>query len=46
MESGTLQYSGTAEELKRSPELLHNAYLLRGAAAPSAIGAGAPQSGG
>jgi branched-chain amino acid transport system ATP-binding protein len=45
MESGTLQYTGTAEELKRSPELLHNAYLLRGAAAPGAIGAGASQGG-
>lgn len=32
MEGGRLQYSGTAAELKERPELLHSAYLLRGAA--------------
>jgi branched-chain amino acid transport system ATP-binding protein len=30
MEGGRIQYSGTAQELKDSPELLHSAYLLRG----------------
>lgn len=33
MEGGVLRYSGTAAELKAQPELLHSAYLLRGAAA-------------
>jgi branched-chain amino acid transport system ATP-binding protein len=38
MEGGVLRYSGTAAELKSSPELLHSAYLLRGAAvAPAAV---------
>ena len=32
MEGGTIQYSGTTGELKDKPELLRNAYLLRGAA--------------
>jgi branched-chain amino acid transport system ATP-binding protein len=32
MESGVLRYSGTAAELKARPDLLHSAYLLRGAA--------------
>jgi branched-chain amino acid transport system ATP-binding protein len=32
MESGQIQYSGTAGELRRNPELLRNAYLLRDAA--------------
>jgi branched-chain amino acid transport system ATP-binding protein len=32
MENGVLRYSGTAAELKERPELLHSAYLLRGAA--------------
>jgi branched-chain amino acid transport system ATP-binding protein len=30
MEGGRLQYSGTAQELKQKPELLHTAYLLHG----------------
>lgn len=30
MEGGHIQYSGTAQELKTNPELLHSAYLLRG----------------
>ena len=33
MEGGVLRYSGTAAELKAHPDLLHSAYLLRGAAA-------------
>jgi len=33
MESGRIQYTGTAEELKRDPELLRSAYLLRDAEA-------------
>jgi branched-chain amino acid transport system ATP-binding protein len=38
MEGGVLRYSGTAAELKASPELLHSAYLLRGAGvAPAAV---------
>ncbi|HTU96483.1 MAG TPA: ABC transporter ATP-binding protein [Solirubrobacteraceae bacterium] len=31
MEGGRIQYSGTAQELQDKPELLHSAYLLRGA---------------
>ncbi len=30
MEGGVIQYSGTAEELRQKPELLHQAYLFRG----------------
>jgi branched-chain amino acid transport system ATP-binding protein len=30
MEAGRLQFSGLAQELREKPELLHNAYLLRG----------------
>jgi branched-chain amino acid transport system ATP-binding protein len=30
MDRGALQYSGTAEELRSNPDLLRNAYLLRG----------------
>jgi branched-chain amino acid transport system ATP-binding protein len=33
MESGRIQYTGTAEELKKNPERLRTAYLLRGAEA-------------
>ena len=47
MEGGTIQYSGTAQELKNNPELLRNAYLLRGTgsaeeirSASEALGAG------
>ena len=29
LEGGTIRYHGTADELKRNPELLHSAYLLR-----------------
>jgi branched-chain amino acid transport system ATP-binding protein len=32
MEGGAIQYSGTAAELRSNPDLLRNAYLLRGAA--------------
>ena len=32
MEGGKIQYSGTAEELRSDPDLLRNAYLLRGTA--------------
>jgi branched-chain amino acid transport system ATP-binding protein len=31
MEGGVLRYSGSAAELKAQPDLLHSAYLLRGA---------------
>jgi len=45
MEGGRIQYSGTAQELREKPELLHSAYLLRGgtgghAAAPVSLPAG------
>jgi branched-chain amino acid transport system ATP-binding protein len=45
MEGGRIQYSGTAQELREKPELLHSAYLLRGrtdghAAAPESLPAG------
>jgi branched-chain amino acid transport system ATP-binding protein len=33
MEGGVIRYSGTAAELRDRPELLHSAYLLRGATA-------------
>ena len=36
-----IRYSGTAAELKAHPDLLHSAYLLRGAAATPADGDGA-----
>ena len=45
MEGGVLRYSGTAAELKAQPDLLHSAYLLRGATAagdPAALATGAP----
>jgi branched-chain amino acid transport system ATP-binding protein len=32
MEGGVIRYSGTAAELREHPDLLHSAYLLRGAA--------------
>jgi branched-chain amino acid transport system ATP-binding protein len=32
MEGGVLRYSGTAAELKKHPDRLHSAYLLRGSA--------------
>jgi branched-chain amino acid transport system ATP-binding protein len=32
MEGGAIQYSGTAAELRSNPDLLRNAYLLRGTA--------------
>ena len=32
MEGGVLRYGGTAAELRDNPDLLHSAYLLRGAA--------------
>ncbi len=31
MEGGRLQFSGDAQQLREKPELLHTAYLLRGA---------------
>jgi branched-chain amino acid transport system ATP-binding protein len=32
LEGGRIRYDGTAEELRRRPDLLHSAYLMRGAA--------------
>ena len=43
MESGRLQYSGTAAELREHPELLHSAYLLRGSDAAEEAAAAAVQ---
>jgi branched-chain amino acid transport system ATP-binding protein len=37
MEGGVVRYSGTASELRDSPDLLHSAYLLRGSTAPPAV---------
>jgi branched-chain amino acid transport system ATP-binding protein len=37
MEGGVLRYSGTAAELRDNPDLLHSAYLLRGATSASAV---------
>jgi branched-chain amino acid transport system ATP-binding protein len=42
MEGGRLQYSGTAKELREKPELLHTAYLLRGATGGEAPAGGKP----
>jgi branched-chain amino acid transport system ATP-binding protein len=39
MESGRMQYSGTAGELREKPDLLHTAYLLRGQAPANGAGA-------
>src|SRR6202012_3536508 len=33
MEGGTIRYSGTADELRKNPDLLSAAYLLRGSTA-------------
>jgi hypothetical protein len=33
MEGGRIRFSGQAQELKDNPELLHSAYLFRGAPA-------------
>jgi branched-chain amino acid transport system ATP-binding protein len=38
MESGRMQYSGTAGELREKPDLLHTAYLLRGQAPANGAG--------
>jgi branched-chain amino acid transport system ATP-binding protein len=39
MEGGRIRFSGSAQELKENPDLLHSAYLFRGA--PTANGAAA-----
>jgi branched-chain amino acid transport system ATP-binding protein len=41
MESGAIQYAGTADELRQNPELLRNAYLLRDAGVANGGHAGA-----
>jgi branched-chain amino acid transport system ATP-binding protein len=38
LEAGRIRYSGTAEELKQHPDVLHSAYLRQGAAAGGAGG--------
>ena len=40
MEGGVLRYSGTAAELRDNPDLLHSAYLLRGATSTGAAPVG------
>ena len=40
LEGGRIRYAGTAEELRRRPDLLHSAYLMRGAAIGDATAAG------
>jgi branched-chain amino acid transport system ATP-binding protein len=45
MEGGVLRYSGTAAELRDNPDLLHSAYLLRGAAGTGAASTGAADPG-
>ena len=42
MEGGRIRFSGSAQELRDNPELLHSAYLYRGASAPNGSPAGAP----
>jgi branched-chain amino acid transport system ATP-binding protein len=42
MEGGRLQFSGTAEQLRQDPSLLHSAYLLRGANGAERLAAGSP----
>jgi branched-chain amino acid transport system ATP-binding protein len=42
MEGGRIQYSGTAQELREKPDLLHSAYLLRGGGDVPAVPLGAP----
>jgi branched-chain amino acid transport system ATP-binding protein len=39
MEGGTIRYSGTADELRKKPDLLSAAYLLRGSSAETGTGA-------
>jgi branched-chain amino acid transport system ATP-binding protein len=41
MEGGVIRYSGSAAELRDRPELLHSAYLLRGATAAEGSAEGA-----
>jgi hypothetical protein len=42
MEGGRLRFSGNAKELRDKPELLHSAYLYRGANVPNGSPARAP----
>jgi branched-chain amino acid transport system ATP-binding protein len=42
VEGGRLRFSGDAQELREKPELLHTAYLYRGAGAPNGSPTGAP----
>jgi branched-chain amino acid transport system ATP-binding protein len=42
MEGGRLQYSGTTQELREKPDLLHSAYLLRGSPDKAALPLGPP----
>src|ERR1700735_2117849 len=44
MEGGVLRYSGTAAELKAQPDLLHSAYLLRGASVAGGPAAPPPRA--
>jgi branched-chain amino acid transport system ATP-binding protein len=42
MEGGRIQYSGDAQELRKNPELLHSAYLMRGAPTNGGAAASTP----
>jgi branched-chain amino acid transport system ATP-binding protein len=43
MEGGRIRFSGSAQELKENPDLLHSAYLFRGAPTTNGAPAAAPQ---
>jgi branched-chain amino acid transport system ATP-binding protein len=43
MEGGRIRFSGSAQELKENPDLLHSAYLFRGAPTTNGAPAEAPQ---
>ena len=43
LEGGRIRYTGTAEELKRRPDVLHSAYLIGAEAADGAPGGGVAQ---
>ncbi|MFL5830527.1 MAG: ABC transporter ATP-binding protein [Solirubrobacteraceae bacterium] len=43
MEGGRIRFSGSAQELKENPDLLHSAYLFRGAPTANGSPAAAPE---
>jgi branched-chain amino acid transport system ATP-binding protein len=44
MEGGRIRFSGQAQELKENPDLLHSAYLFRGAPTTNGAPAAAPEA--